>query len=183
MQIIDEALNGVKLLEPTVFEDHRGYFYEPYNQQTFEKLGIEDNFVQDNQSLSVEAGVLRGLHFQNPPHAQAKLVRVLFGKVLDVAVDIRSGSPTYGEHFAAELSAENRHLMYVPEGFAHGFLVLEPNTLFSYKCSKLYNQPSESGILWNDPDLAINWNVKDPILSEKDKTQINFSEFQSEFSY
>ncbi|MBD80872.1 MAG: dTDP-4-dehydrorhamnose 3,5-epimerase [Crocinitomicaceae bacterium] len=183
MEIIEEALNGVKLLKPRVFEDHRGYFYEPYNINAFKKIGITDTFIQDNQSLSVEHGVLRGLHFQNVPYAQAKLVRVIFGKVLDVAVDIRKGSPTYGQQFSAILSQENKHLMYIPEGFAHGFATLAPNTLFSYKCSNVYDKDSEEGIAWDDADLNIDWGVSSPILSEKDKVQTKLAAFTSKFDY
>ena len=183
MQVIDEALNGVKLLKPKVLEDHRGYFYEPYNINIAQSLGINDTFIQDNQSLSVEAGVLRGLHFQNNPHAQAKLVRVIHGAVLDVAVDLRIGSPSFGEVYSAELNEDNKLLMYVPRGFAHGFITLKPNTLFSYKCSEVYNKESEGGIAWNDPDLNIDWQIESPILSEKDKTNISFAKFESKFQF
>mgnify|MGYP000955688915 CR=1 FL=1 len=183
MEIIEEALNGVKLLKPAVFGDHRGYFYESYNIDTFKKLGIEESFIQDNQSLSTEVGVLRGLHFQNAPFAQAKLVRVIFGSVIDAVVDIRLGSPTYGKSYAAILSSENKQLLYVPKGFAHGFATLEPNTLFSYKCSNIYNKESEGGIAWNDSNLNIDWKTESPILSEKDTNNISFSEFKSQFTY
>lgn len=183
MQLIKEALNGVKVIQPRVFEDHRGYFYESYNINAMKSVGLEDNFIQDNQSLSTEQGVLRGLHFQNPPHDQAKLVRVVNGAVLDVAVDLRKGSPSYGQWFSQELSEENKLMMYIPSGFAHGFLTLRPNSLFNYKCSQVYNQESEEGILWNDPDLAIDWGIDSPILSDKDQLNQSFAEYQSQFQY
>lgn len=183
MEIIEEALNGVKLLKPSVFGDHRGYFYESYNIESFTNIGISDTFIQDNQSLSTQTGVLRGLHFQNAPFAQAKLVRVIFGSVIDVAVDIRVGSPSYGKSYSAILTAENKHLLYVPRGFAHGFATLEPNTLFSYKCSNVYNKESEGGIAWNDADLNIDWKTENPILSEKDTNNISFKDFKSQFTY
>ena len=183
MQIIEKALNGLKLLKPNIFEDNRGYFFESYNVDTFEKIGITDNFIQDNQSLSTKKGVVRGLHFQNAPFAQSKLVRATQGKVLDVVVDIRVGSPTYGKSYSAELSAENKLMLYVPQGFAHGFAVLEPNTLFTYKCSNIYNNESEGGIAWDDPNLEIDWKTENPILSEKDKTNINLRDFNSKFIY
>ena len=180
MQIIPTALNGLFIIKPKVFEDDRGYFFESYNKEFFQKNGIKDEFLQDNQSLS-QKGVLRGLHFQNPPHAQAKLVRVITGSVLDVAVDIRKNSPTYGKHVAEVLSEKNKTMMLVPEGFAHGFLVLEDNTIFSYKCSRVYNKESEEGILWNDEDIAINWTIKNPVLSEKDRVAKKLKEFESKF--
>jgi dTDP-4-dehydrorhamnose 3,5-epimerase len=181
MEILEEPLKGVLLLKPRVFEDRRGYFYESYNKETFLRLGVRQEFVQDNQSLSKEAGVLRGLHFQNPPFAQAKLVRVLSGAVLDVVVDIRKDSPDYGKHYGVELTEENKLLLLIPEGFAHGFLTLRPDTLFNYKCSNVYNKESEGGIIWNDPDLSIHWGIDNPILSEKDHLNTSFSEFKSQF--
>ena len=135
------------IFEPKVFEDARGYFFESYNKNVFEQAGLPTNFVQDNQSLS-QKGVLRGLHFQNNPHAQGKLVRVITGAVFDVAVDIRKGSPTYGQWFGIELNEKNKWMMYIPEGFAHGFATLQDNTVFSYKCTNLYNKASEDCILW-----------------------------------
>ncbi len=180
MQIIPTALSGLVIIKPKVFEDARGYFFESYNKELFYKHGIKDEFLQDNQSLS-QKGVLRGLHFQNPPHAQAKLVRVITGSVLDVAVDIRKNSPTYGKHVAEVLSAKNKTMMFIPEGFAHGFLVLEDNTIFSYKCSRVYNKESEDGILWNDEALGINWGIKNLVLSEKDRSAKKFNEFESKF--
>lgn len=183
MTIVEEPLPGLLVLQPTVFEDHRGYFFESYNEQTFHKIGINCDFMQDNQSLSVNKGVLRGLHFQNPPFAQAKLVRAVLGSVYDVVLDIRKGSPTYGQHFGLELSESNKLFLFIPEGFAHGFVTLEENSLFNYKCSNVYNKASEGGILWNDPDLNIDWNVSSPILSDKDQTNPSFKDFISDFVY
>ncbi len=173
-------IEGVTVIEPNVFEDDRGYFFESYNQIAFEKNGIRDVFVQDNQSKS-QKDVLRGLHFQKPPYAQAKLVRVIQGSVLDVAVDLRKGSKTYGEHFSVVLSGENKKMFFVPEGFAHGFLTLEDDTIFSYKCSNVYDSASEDAVLWNDEDLNIDWGINDPILSGKDKEAKSFNEFNSPF--
>lgn len=180
MEIIETGIKGLIIIKPRVFEDGRGYFFESYNKTAFHNLGLKMEFVQDNQSLS-QKGVLRGLHFQNPPHAQGKLVRVINGAVLDVAVDIRKGSPTYGKWHAIELTESNKLMFYVPEGFAHGFLTLEDNTIFSYKCTNVYNKASEGCILWNDADLNINWNIKDPMLSAKDLEGVSFKNFESNF--
>lgn len=180
MEIITQALNGVLLLKPRIFADDRGYFYESYNKETFFELGITSEFIQDNQSKSAK-GTLRGLHFQNPPYAQGKLVRVLSGSVLDVAVDIRSSSPTYGRHFMAELSAENHYQMWIPPGFAHGFLALEEGTVFAYKCTNVYNKASEGCLRWNDPDLNISWGISKPLISGKDNEAPLFKEFISQF--
>jgi len=160
---------GLVIVEPTVFEDSRGYFFESYNESQFKQAGITADFVQDNQSRS-SYGVIRGLHYQQPPHAQAKLVRVLHGAILDVAVDIRKASPTYGQHFAIELSAENKKQLYLPEGFAHGFSVLSDIAVVLYKCNAFYNKSSEGGILYNDPQLNIDWRIKESeaIISDKD---------------
>jgi len=174
------GLAGLLIVQPNVFEDSRGYFYESYNKKIFESFGIRDEFVQDNQSLS-QKNVLRGLHFQNPPYAQAKLVRVIAGAVLDVVVDIRKKSSTYGKHFACKLSEFNKTMLYIPHGFAHGFLVLEDNTIFFYKCSNVYDKESEDAILWNDTDLAIDWGIKNPVLSEKDRVAKKFRDFASKF--
>lgn len=149
------------------FGDARGYFFESYSYRVFAEHGVTTEFVQDNQSVS-ERGVLRGLHFQRPPYAQAKLVRVTAGRALDVAVDIRKNSPTYGRHVTCELDAEKNNLFLVPAGFAHGFAALEDNTVFLYKCSNYYHPASEGGLLWNDPALGINWQLPDPLLSPKD---------------
>lgn len=181
MDILETKLHGLCILEPRVFEDVRGYFLESYNKETFKKIGIDVDFVQDNQSLSSK-GTLRGLHFQKPPYAQAKLVRVITGSILDVVVDIRLGSKTYGEYFSVVLSGKNKRMLYIPEGFAHGFLSLEDNTLIQYKCSDLYNKESEGGVVWNDPDININWGIDyEPIISDKDKNNIFLKNFKSPF--
>jgi dTDP-4-dehydrorhamnose 3,5-epimerase len=171
MEVIKTKIEGLLIIKPKVFADSRGYFFESYNADVFKQNGITVNFLQDNQSLS-STGVLRGLHFQAPPFDQGKLVRVITGAVLDVAVDIRKGSPTYGE---------NKTMFYIPPGFAHGFLTLRDNTIFSYKCTNVYNKLSEGCVLWNDTDLNINWNVVNPILSEKDLVGTPFKEFTSPF--
>lgn len=169
MPFTETALKGATIIEPRVFEDHRGYFFENYNKKTFDDNGIQADFVQDNESFS-GYGTLRGIHYQAGEHAQAKLVRVIKGKVLDVAVDLREDSPTYGQHFTVELSEENKKLFFVPRGFGHGFVVLSDTAIFSYKCDNLYNKPSEGGIIYNDPTLNIDWGIaeKDMVLSEKD---------------
>ena len=181
MTIHNSSINGLFIIEPNVFEDSRGYFFESFNAKSFkEKTNLDLPFVQDNQSAS-QKNVLRGLHFQKPPFDQGKLVSVVRGSVLDVAVDIRKNSPTYGQHFKAILSDKNHHMMYLPSGMAHGFLTLEENTIFTYKCTNFYNKSSEGCILWNDPDLNIDWNVKDAILSKKDQQGENFRSFVSKF--
>lgn len=167
MQVVKTEIEGVVELIPAIFHDSRGYFFESYNEQLFKKNGIDVDFVQDNQSVS-HKGVLRGLHFQKPPYAQAKLVRVITGKAFDVAVDLRKNSPTYGKSVSVLLDSAKNNMFYIPEGFAHGFLSLEDNTVFHYKCSNFYNKQSEDGILWNDPDLAIKWGANSPIVSDKD---------------
>lgn len=166
MQIRETSIAGLVEIIPRVFEDDRGFFFESYNEELFKKLGLPTNFVQDNQSFSIK-GVVRGLHFQNAPFAQGKLVRVISGRVLDVAVDIRPDSPTFGKHEVFELHSDTNNMAYVPEGFAHGFVALE-DSVFSYKCTNVYNKGAESGILWNDPDLGIDWGIENPIVSEKD---------------
>ena len=170
MNIIETALPGVLIIEPKVFGDARGYFFESWNQAAYEAAGITNKWVQDNESKSC-FGVLRGLHYQAAPYTQAKIVRAIVGAVLDVAVDIRKGSPTYGKHVAFELSAENKRQLYIPRGFAHGFVVLSNEALFAYKCDNVYMPSSERGILFNDPDLAIDWRIPAEkfLLSEKDK--------------
>ena len=180
MTITETYLKGLYTLEPKVFEDQRGYFFESYNQEKFKEDGLDLSFVQDNQSKS-QKGVLRGLHFQNRPFAQGKLVQVIKGAVLDVAVDIRKDSPTFGQHIAIELSEQNKMMLYISEGFAHGFLTLEDDTIFSYKCTNFYNPNYESALRWNDEKLNINWNVKDPIVSEKDQKAMIFTDFKSQF--
>ncbi len=180
MKVITTPISDLLIIQPTIFEDSRGYFYESYSKAIFEKQGIDVDFVQDNQSLS-QAGVLRGLHFQNPPYAQGKLVRVIKGAILDVAVDLRKNSPTYGKHYDLELNEKNKTMLWIPPGFAHGFLTLENDTIFSYKCSNYYNKASENTILWSDPDIGIEWGIKEPNLSEKDKFGILLKDFKSLF--
>lgn len=172
-------INDVILLTPIVYKDDRGYFMESYNQKKVE-LMIKDRFVQDNESVS-HKNVLRGLHLQLPPHAQSKLVRVIKGSILDVVVDLRKDSETYGKHFKHVLSGENKKQLYIPVGFAHGFLSLEDDTILNYKCSDYYHAKSEASILWNDPDLSIDWGVNDPILTEKDQLAQNFVTFENPF--
>ena len=180
MEIIETNLKGLLVIKPKVFEDERGYFFESYNYQLFKQAGLDFNFVQANQSLS-QTGVLRGLHFQNNPNAQGKLVRVISGSVFDVAVDIRKKSPTYGQWFGLELTEQNKWMMYIPEGFAHGFATLQDFTVFSYKCTNFYNKASEDCIFWNDSDLAINWPIENPILSDKDLLGKHMKDFNSLF--
>ena len=178
MKAIETKLKGCFILEPTVFEDERGHFFESYNQQKFEEAtGAKVHFVQDNQSYS-SYGVLRGIHFQTGEYAQAKLVRVLSGRVLDVAVDLRPDSPTYGQYESIELSAENKHQFFVPRGFGHGFVVLSETAEFFYKCDNFYNKAAEGGIIYNDPTLNIDWGVSetDVKVSEKD---MQLSDFKS----
>jgi dTDP-4-dehydrorhamnose 3,5-epimerase len=180
MQIIATPINDLFVIQPKVFEDERGYFFESFNKSLFTQQIGNIDFVQDNQSLS-QKGVLRGLHFQNPPYAQGKLVRVITGSVLDVAVDIRKNSATYGKHFDIVLDEKNKTMLWIPPGFAHGFLTLTDNTIFSYKCTALYNKTSEDSILWNDADIAIDWKMANPLLSEKDQQGKHFKDFKSMF--
>ena len=181
MKILSTSLEGLVLIEPNVFGDARGYFLESYQQEAFRNAGIDADFVQDNESCS-SAGVLRGLHFQHPPHAQGKLVRVVRGRVWDVAVDIRRESPTYGQSFGVELTGDNKRQLWIPPGFAHGFYTLEDDTIFAYKCSAFYHKASEEAIRWNDPDLAIEWPLQDtPKVSEKDEQATLFSRFTTPF--
>ena len=170
MNVIDTALKDCFIIEPTIFEDERGYFFESFNKKTFyEKTGLDIDFVQDNQSKS-SYGVLRGLHFQRGDAAQAKLVRVLSGKVLDVAVDLRKDSPTFKKHISIELTAENKKQLFVPRGFAHGFVVLSDEAEFFYKCDNYYNKEAEGGVVYNDKELNIDWKIgfKDIVVSQKD---------------
>ena len=180
MEIIKPPLEGLLVIKPKIFGDNRGYFFESWNKQSFTEVGLNLDFVQDNQSLS-DKGVLRGLHFQNPPYAQGKLVRVIKGAVLDIAVDIRKYSPTYGQYFSVELSEENKTIFWIPPGFAHGFLTLKDSTIFAYKCTGVYNKESEGVLLWNDKELNINWGVNDPLVSEKDLEAGKFKNFLSKF--
>ena len=169
VKIIETKLQGVYLIEPDVFGDHRGFFMESYNERKLNELGISYRFVQDNHSLSVEAGVIRGLHYQLNPKAQTKLVRVIAGAIYDVVVDIRKQSPTFGQWVGVILSAYNKRQLLVPRGFAHGFCTLVPNTEVLYKVDEFYSPEHDRGILWNDPDLGIDWPTANPVLSEKDK--------------
>ncbi|WMI66638.1 dTDP-4-dehydrorhamnose 3,5-epimerase [Aestuariibaculum sp. YM273] len=176
MIVKETYLKGCFIITPKIFEDDRGYFFESFNEKLFEKeIGQQVNFVQDNQSKS-NRGVLRGLHYQTNNHAQAKLVRVIKGKVLDVCVDLRVHSKTFGKHFSILLDDVTHQQLYIPKGFAHGFVVLEDNTLFSYKCDAFYNKASESGIIFNDKDLNIDWNFSEDelIISDKDKLLPSF---------
>jgi dTDP-4-dehydrorhamnose 3,5-epimerase len=181
MVILKQEIEGLLLIEPRVFRDERGSFSETFSQGLFnEAVGYEVKFVQDNQSIS-KKGVLRGLHFQHPPHAQGKLVRVAQGSVMDVAVDIRRNSPTYGQHLIVELSEENQRQLWIPPGFAHGFLTLDENTIFVYKCTDYYSPECEGTIRWNDPELQIDWRVQSPNVSEKDVNGMEFRNFVSRF--
>ncbi|OGI22298.1 MAG: dTDP-4-dehydrorhamnose 3,5-epimerase [Candidatus Moranbacteria bacterium RIFCSPHIGHO2_01_FULL_55_24] len=182
MQVKKTDIDGLLIIEPDVFEDDRGFFLESYNASRYREAGIGAVFVQDNLSQS-KKGVLRGLHYQAPPFSQGKLIQVLRGSVLDVAVDIRFGAPTFGKHVAVELSAENKKQLWIPEGFAHGFLTLEDDTLFSYKCTNTYSKEHDRGVRWNDPSLAIEWGVENPSVSEKDAVQPLFSDIPEEFTY
>ena len=181
MKVTETFLKGCFILEPKVFGDKRGNFFEIFNQKEFEKeTGLKINFVQDNQSFS-QKGVLRGLHMQKGIHAQTKLVRVVKGKVLDVVVDLRKNSSTFGKHFSIELSGENNKQLFVPRGFLHGFVTLENNTIFSYKCDNYYNKDAEDGVIFNDKDLGIDWNLKEKeiVVSEKDEKLMSFKDFIS----
>ena len=181
MKAIPTDIKDVFILEPRVFQDERGLFFESFQQETFNDLiGRKLTFVQENESIS-KKGVIRGLHFQNPPHAQGQLVREIKGSVLDVAVDIRKDSITYGKSISVVLTSENRRQLWIPEGFAHGFVALEEDTIFQYKCTNYYNKASEDALLWNDSTLAIDWKIDHPILSPKDEIAPTFDQFQSPF--
>lgn len=182
MEIIKTKIEGVVILEPRIFRDARGYFFESFSQREFEEKVCGTTFVQDNESYS-SYGVVRGLHFQKPPFTQAKLVRVIKGAVLDIAVDLRTSSPTYGQHVAVELTEENHRQLFIPHGFAHGFAVLSDEVLFQYKCDNYYAPKSEGGILWNDPQLNIDWRIPADkiILSEKDTKHPLFKDYLSDF--
>lgn len=182
MQAIQHPLAGLLEFVPRLFGDPRGVFYETYSARTMQGMGLPADleWVQDNQSKS-QPGVVRGLHFQRPPHAQAKLVRVAKGRALDVVVDIRRDSPTYGQHAKVELSEEKGNILFVPAGFAHGFVALEEDTLFLYKCSDYYAPASEGGLLWNDPALGIEWGVTEAIISPKDAIQPTLAQLDSPF--
>ncbi|MBO7261342.1 MAG: dTDP-4-dehydrorhamnose 3,5-epimerase [Alistipes sp.] len=185
MAVIKTAIEGVLIIEPQIFGDERGYFFESYNEERFlSETGIAVHFVQDNESRS-KRGVVRGFHFQRPPHAQAKLVRVVKGKVVDVAVDIRTGSPTYGKYVAVELSEDNHRQLFIPRGMAHGFVVMSDEAIFQYKCDNYYHPESEGAIAWNDPTIGMDWGVAeaDIILSEKDRQNPTLAELGEIFEY
>ena len=184
MEVIKTDIEGVVIIEPRIFRDERGYFYESFSQREFEEKVCRTTFVQDNQSKS-SYGVVRGLHFQKPPYSQSKLVRCIKGAVLDVAVDIRKGSPTFGKYVAVELTEENHRQFFVPRGFAHGFAVLSEEAVFQYKCDNFYNKESEGSVAWDDPELAIDWRipVEKVLLSEKDKLSKTIAEADFLFDY
>jgi len=185
MEVIKTAIDGVLIIEPKIWGDDRGYFFESYSARDFAaKTGLDITFVQDNESKS-RFGVLRGLHFQYPPYTQSKLVRVIKGRVLDVAVDIRKGSPTYGQYVSCELTAENHRQFFVPKGMAHGFVVLSEEAVFQYKCDEFYHPEAEGAIAWDDKDLNIDWPIPatDVVLSEKDKHHPFLKDFESPFSF
>jgi len=177
-------IQGPILIEPRLFEDHRGYFYESFRMNAFnEAVGKTIDFVQDNQSFSIAKGTVRGLHYQSNPFAQAKLVRCLSGGIIDIIVDVRKGSPTYGQHVRAELTSANHHQLFVPEGFIHGFSTLEDNTIVSYKVTNYYFAENDGSVMWNSPELGLDWGISEDIavVSDKDKVAPDFSEWKSPF--
>ncbi|MDR1791836.1 MAG: dTDP-4-dehydrorhamnose 3,5-epimerase [Bacteroidales bacterium] len=180
MKVKKTAIDDLLIIENQIFTDERGGFSETYNRQQFSQMGIVTEFVQDNQSVS-HKGVIRGLHLQSPPYGQGKLVRVVNGSAWDVAVDVRKKSPTYGKYVSVLLSAEYGNMFWIPEGFAHGFAALEDNTIFAYKVTNYYHKESEMAILWNDKTLNINWNIPNPILSQKDLQNPEFQDFISPY--
>lgn len=181
MKIEKTIFRDLLVLTPDVFRDERGYFFEPFNEARFRvETGLNVTFVQDNESMS-KKNVLRGMHFQVPPKSQAKLIRVTTGAVMDVVVDLRKNEPTFGKHFSMILSAENKLQLFVPEGFAHGFLVIEEDTIFSYKCTNYYSREHDRSLLWNDPDFAINWQADSPVISDKDQNAMLFRDFETPF--
>ncbi|HPN39384.1 MAG TPA: dTDP-4-dehydrorhamnose 3,5-epimerase [Melioribacteraceae bacterium] len=180
MEIIETIIKEVKIIKPNVYKDERGYFFESFNKNRFHLNGIDIEFVQDNISKS-QKGTIRGLHYQVGEFAQDKLCQVIFGKVLDVAIDIRFGSPTFGKYVAIELSDENNLQLLIPKGFAHGFEVLSDYAIFHYKCSNFYNKDCERSILFNDKDINIKWTTPNPIISDKDKNSINFKNINKDF--
>ena len=183
MEKIETKLDGVYIMEPKVFGDHRGYFMETYSERVFRELGIDNVFVQDNESFTAQKGTLRGLHFQNDPMSQTKIVRVLQGAVMDVAVDLRKGSPTYLQWEAVELSEENKRMFYIPRGFAHGFLTLTDNVKFVYKVDNLYSPECDRSIRFDDPQIGVAWGTKNPILSQKDLNAPNLKDSDCNFVY
>ena len=183
MKRIDTKLPGVYIVEPQVFGDHRGYFMETYSTKTFADIGITNEFVQDNQSFTAQKGTLRGIHFQNAPMAQAKLVRVTKGAVLDVAVDLRKGSPTYRQWVGVELTAENKRMLFIPRGFGHGFVTLTDDVEFCYKVDNLYSKECDRGIRFDDPEIGVNWGVTEPVLSAKDTSSPMLKDSDCNFTY
>lgn len=183
MNVIKTEIDGVVIIEPKVFGDKRGYFFESYSLKKMQEHGLDYNFVQDNQSFSANKGTLRGIHFQNGDAAQAKLVRVCSGAVLDVAVDLRKGSPTYKKWIAVELSAENKRQLLIPRGFGHGFVTLTDNVEFLYKADNYYNAEQDRSILWCDEEIAVNWQVENPIISDKDAAAPKLSDSDVDFKY
>lgn len=181
MKIEKTEFKDLLIIQPPIFRDERGYFFESFNESKFRvETGLNITFVQDNQSMSAK-GVLRGLHLQTPPKSQAKLIQVIKGAIMDVVVDIRTTQPTFGQHYKILLSSENKTQFYIPEGFAHGFVALEDETIISYKCSNYYSSENDRSILWNDPDLNIDWGVDNPIISQKDQNGIPFKNFPPTF--
>ncbi|HNW98251.1 MAG TPA: dTDP-4-dehydrorhamnose 3,5-epimerase [Bacteroidales bacterium] len=180
MEIKCTEIPGLLIIQPKIFYDARGYFFESYNKIKLSESGFKADFIQDNQSMSSK-GTLRGMHFQRPPFEQGKLVTVIKGAVRDIVVDIRKNSKFYGKYFSIELTEQNKTMLWVPPGFAHGFLTLEDNTIFSYKCTQVYNKDSEGAILWNDPDVNINWDIKNPVISEKDNNAPLFKTLNTPF--
>ncbi len=183
MNKIETALPGVYILEPQVFGDHRGWFMESWSVKNLSDLGIDVNFVQDNQSFTAAKGTLRGIHYQQNPMAQAKLVRVIKGSVLDVAVDLRKGSPTYKKWVSVELSADNKRQLFIPQGFGHGFVTLTDDVEFVYKCDNLYSKDCDRGIRFDDPDIGVDWGVSDPVLSAKDTASPFLKDSDCNFVY
>ena len=182
MKVIKTNIDGLLIIKPDVFGDDRGYFFETYSKRKYAEYGIEEDFVQDNISKSLK-GTIRGLHYQVGDNAQGKLCHVIKGKVLDVAVDIRFDSPTFGQYFSIELTGEDKTQLWIPPGFAHGFSVLSDEVLFVYKCTNYYSKPDDRAILYNDPQLNIDWKVENPIVSEKDLNAKHFNEIQTDFVY
>jgi dTDP-4-dehydrorhamnose 3,5-epimerase len=180
MEIVKTEIEGLLIIKPDVFEDDRGYFFESYNREKFLRAGIDAAFVQDNESKS-RKNVIRGMHLQAPPFAQGKLVRVMRGAVLDVAVDIRKNSSTFGKWAAVELSGKNKWMYWIPAGFAHGFKTLEDDTVFFYKCTNVFNRDAERGFRWDDPDINIDWGISSPVISERDSQAPLFRDFMSPF--
>jgi dTDP-4-dehydrorhamnose 3,5-epimerase len=182
MEIIRNVFDGIALIRPDVFADERGYFYESFNEEKYREIIGDLRFVQDNVSRS-KFGTIRGLHYQIGPHAQGKLCQVLKGRVIDAAVDIRVGSPTFGKYYAAELSEDNHHQLWIPPGYAHGFSVLSQEAIFHYKCTAGYHKESERGLRFDDPDIAVDWKIKHPVVSAKDLLAKKFSEIEADFTF